>query len=212
MPRLFSTRRPSPIPLLLLGAALFWLALGTVRYFAIPKTAPVHYHANFLMEISGQAINFGKPAYMEETSSCYLTSTPLYPRQRAHLHNSDGGTVHVHTSGVSWGQFFQSLYFNLGEHAIVDDQGIVYADSDVSKVTYVLNGKTVSSVTNTLIGNEDSLLVAYGTYSPEDLKKLVTMVPDHAHNYNQTLDPSACSSTPPETSAQHLRRSFLFVQ
>jgi hypothetical protein len=209
MPRLFSNRK-SPLALLVVGAVLMWLLLGTIRFFSIPKNIPVHFHANFLMVINGQKIHFDKPEYMEETGNCYLTSTPLYPRQRAHLHNNDGATIHLHTNGVSWGQFFQSLYYTVSDHALIDDHSIVYANNGTNIVTYFINGANVSSIANTLIHSEDSLLITYGLYTPSELTSLATSIQNHAHTYNTELDPSTCSSTPPETTVEHLKKSFLF--
>ena len=209
MPR-FSLPRPATLLILIVGLLLGWLTSGVIRYIALPAPASVHYHANFQMVVDGQPVDFAQAKYMEETTACYLSTGKLKPRQRAHLHNNDGSTVHVHTDSVSWGQFFQSLNFNLGPTYFVDDTGTVYANSADKKVHYFLNGSEVQNAANTIISDDDRLLVAYGSYTSDQLKQLANAVPTTAHDFDERQDPATCSGAKPETRTERLKRAFLF--
>ncbi len=208
MARLNNPSRPTLLTLVI-GLLLGWLLIGLVRLAFLPQPVSTHYHANFLMILDNQPVNFSQDKYMEEVTSCAASGT-LTPRQRAHQHNQNGGSVHIHTDGVSWGQFFQSLSFNLGSNYLVDDTGTLYTANQGKTVRYLLNGQEVQGIANTLIASEDRLLIAYGTYSADQLKELATTVPQTAHELNTSQDPASCAGDTHETTGQRLQRAFLF--
>jgi len=94
-------------PLILV--ALFFL--GGYVYGGL-QFLPPHYHANFALYIDGKKFDFSGDQYMEDVSKCSLGNT-VYPKDRAHLHENNGNTIHVHAAGVSWEQFFSNVGFTI---------------------------------------------------------------------------------------------------
>jgi hypothetical protein len=185
-----------------------WAAIGTLRYikFVDPN---VHFHANFIVQINGKNVDFSQAKYQEDVALCVVQGTAPSPRQRAHLHNGVGDVVHVHLGGVTWGQFFQSLNFNIGNTTIVDDTGAVYAASSDEPLIFYLNGMKVPDITNRPIHSEDRLLISYGPLTAEALAARLATVPKTAATLNASVDPATCGAQETDIPTK-LRESFFW--
>jgi hypothetical protein len=186
------SRFKKAIPIFVAGLLVGVLALGAVRFVRI-KDMHTHYHANFALFVNGQRDEFKLPTYYEEVQAC--GADDANPRNRVHMHNQESYDVHVHDKGATWGHFFANLGYTLGD-SIVATSGKVYADGqDGNKLQFILNGKPEINIANKVIGNEDVLLVAYGTEDSAALQKEYKTIPHDAHHHNQTADPAACSGS-----------------
>ncbi len=184
---------------------LFWAAIGlvvglvltTTLRFANYKSTTVHYHANFALYVNGVRDQFKGPGFYEEVSSCHDDNTDD-PHERAHMHGSVNDVIHVHARGVTWQQFFANLGYTLGDTALVTGNG-TYVNSSVSKLSFILNGKSVDSIANSKIGDQDVLLINYGKDSDTTVMSRYNAIPHTAAKYDRGQDPSTCSGTRPLT-------------
>lgn len=62
------------------------------------------------MYIGGEKIDFSADKYMEDIAGCSITGN-LSAKDRAHLHENNGETIHIHHDGVTWGHFFANIGF-----------------------------------------------------------------------------------------------------
>jgi len=173
---------------LLLGA-LIMLAIRLIAY----SPEHVHYHANFAVYINGQREQFKDPTYYEEVATC--TAETMTPAKRAHLHDNVNDTIHVHDHAVTWGQFFANLNWSFGAGFIQSRDGVMYKDDGTNKLHLILNGQDYTNIdiSNYVIGDEDRLLISYGSPSKDDLNKQFESVPSTAHKYDISQDPASCS-------------------
>ncbi len=174
----------------ILGAVI---VLG-IRFF-LYKPDDVHYHANFAVYINGQRELFDSPIYYTEEAACTLGGT-VTPAGRVHMHDNVNNVIHVEDHAVTWGQFFQNLGWNMGATYLVDRAGVVYQESGNNKLNLILNGQDYTDfggLENTVIKDQDKLLVSFGDESSDTINKEYKAIPSTAKRYDTTPDPASCS-------------------
>ena len=87
---------------------------------------------------------------MEDIVGCSITGK-ISARDRVHLHENNGDTIHVHHDGVTWGHFFSNNNIAFWEDFLKLDTGEMFTTQDDTWVLYILNGKRVENQLNTLI-------------------------------------------------------------
>lgn len=170
----------------LLGA----LVVLTIRFITY-KPESAHYHANFAVYINGQREDFKQAFYYEAVAACTLDKH-IQPPERVHMHDQINDVVHVHDHGVAWGHFFQNLGWYIGPDQIKIFSQPFFPDAQ-NKITFILNGEKVPTVTNLIIGDQDKLLVDFGSTTEETLQKEYHSIAATAQKYNQAADPKSCS-------------------
>jgi len=155
---------------------------------------PPHFHANFAVYVDGERVDFSGDQYMEDVAGCSITGE-IMPKDRAHLHENNADTIHIHAAGVSWGHFFANNDITFWDNYLALDTGELYTNTEGKTMSYVLNGKVRSSTYNKLINSEDRLLVAYGDESEQELLELYNTVSDNAWEFNHKYDPGSCGGT-----------------
>lgn len=188
--KLVTTKWFIALACLVLGAAV---VMG-IR-FATYKADAIHYHANFALYINGQREEFNGAQYYSETGMCVLNGT-ITPIERAHLHDNVNDVVHVEDHAVTWGQFFANLGWPIGPTFIVSPDGTVYSEIGAKKLNLIINGQDytdLGGVANTVIKDQDKLLVSFGDISATALKQQYAAIPNTAARYDVTNDPKSCS-------------------
>ena len=167
--------------------------LGFLAYrVAVAKNPNTHYHANFAVWINGKQDTFAGPGYYEEVTACDVHNHDDV-KGHAHIHGNINSVVHVHADGVTWGDFFANLGYTLGDNLISDGNKVYTTDQDGNHLVFMLNGRPVENIANTVIKSEDVLLIDYGQDSQAALQQHYDSIPKDAHHYNVTKDPAACS-------------------
>lgn len=178
--------------LTILLVALVWFLLYIWGYVqAGIKYIPPHYHANFAMYVNGERIEFTDPKYSEDVAGCSI-SGEIVPEDRAHLHENNQDTIHIHAPWVSWGHFFANNGFAFWADYLILDSGDKYFNTQSAQVQYVLNGKLVRNPYNKNISSKDRLLINYWDVSEEGLMDLYNTVSDNAGIFNDKYDPGSC--------------------
>lgn len=168
------------------------LILG-VRFATYQPEEEVHYHANFAVYINGQREEFASPAYYVDLEESCATNQQISPHERAHMHDNVNNVAHVEDEAVTWGHFFQNIGWAVDGQFIKTQDRLLLADEQ-NNVTFVLNGKKVDGVNRLVIGDEDKLLVDYGSTSEQDIQNQYKAIPASAHKYDITPDPASCGA------------------
>ncbi len=174
--------------LILLGIYLFGYIHAGIQFI------PPHFHANFAMYINGERVDFSGDEFMEDVAGCSLTGEML-PKDRVHLHENNGETIHIHHEWASWGHFFANNGFTFWESFLTNNQEEIYVNSQTRKLSFILNDEQVDNPFNKLIRSQDRLLIVYGEESPVELQTLFAWVSDNAGEYNSKYDPGSCWGT-----------------
>lgn len=177
-----------------LGAVL---VLG-IRAATYAAPAGTHYHANFAVYINGQRETFNGLNYYEEeaATSCSVAAaseTENTPMSRVHMHGNINNVVHIEDRRVTWGNFFTAIGWNVGA-TYVASRDMVYQNNDQGRVSYILNGKQVKDIANTIIGDQDKLLVNYGAQTTTQIGQEYGQIKNNALKSDQSKDPASCGS------------------
>ena len=176
------------------------LALGTWIYLVWyvhsgSQHLPPHFHANFWVFINWERVDFSDDKYMEDVAGCSLTGK-LYAKDRAHLHENNGETIHVHHDGVTWGHFFANNNIYFWDNILIMDDGNKYENSWDTWLIFILNWEKIDNPYNKLIWSKDKLLISYGTHlSDEVTDEMYSKISNNAGEYNDKYDPGSCGGT-----------------
>lgn len=186
---------------------LIWVYLGGYIH-SWSQHIPPHFHANFAVFINGEKVDFTADEYMEDVAGCSLTNT-VYPKDRAHLHENNGDTIHIHNEGVAWGHFFANNNIYFSDDFLKMDDGKMYENIEDTWMRFILNGEVIDNPYNRLIESEDKLLVSYWTHlSDLFIDEMYSQVSSNAWEYNSKYDPGSCGGTN-ENGIKVLLREFI---
>ncbi len=175
------------------------------------NSIPPHFHTNFALFIWGEKFEFTADEYSEDVAACSIGSE-VFPKNRVHLHENNGDTIHVHHDGVTWGHFFANNGITFSNtHISFKNWKRVLFNDEKNSMKFILNGKIIDDPYNRYMMSEDKLLVSYWPEeASEALSDLYSQVVSNAWEYNNKYDPGSCWWTN-ENSTLYLLRKMLHL-
>jgi hypothetical protein len=167
-----------------IGLVVGVLLFGFVR-FAVYKPITTHYHANFGLFVNGVRDNFENFSFYEEVQACN-TDGSNDPKTRTHMHKPNN------YKAATWGAFFANLGYSLDYKVLTTGDGVFVDGQDGKKLTFTLNGQTVQTIANRVIGDDDVLLVSYGIEDAVAMQTQYRQITHDAAKIDQETDPAAC--------------------
>jgi hypothetical protein len=161
------------------------LALGVAGFYSYEKyqtsqnkEPEYHVHANFAVFLNGQRFDFAKLDYMS-IAPCTTLENSLIPVAQAHgadfsieenpklgnvhLHDMNGGVIHIHAKGITYADFFASLHMTLTNNAFIDENGEEYIATDkFGEMTFMLNGEKITDLPMREINDLDRAMISFG--------------------------------------------------
>jgi hypothetical protein len=186
---------------------LIGVCFAFILRFALVDAVVTHYHANFALYVNGVRDEFKSPTFYEEISSCTATHHDD-PKSRTHMHGNEFDTIHVHGDGVTWGHFFANISYVLGDKVLATDDGVFIDGANGKQLHFILNGKEVSSIANTVIKSEDTLLIDYSSDNMTTLSGRYATIASTAHEHNEKPDPASCSGGERESLKDRFTRTL----
>ena len=139
---------------LIVGYASFtFVTMGTDTPGAPPgagKLGDEHEHASVLVRIFGDKFDFSATTYQIKSSWI-------------HFEESDGNTVHRHSSGVTLGYLFETLGIEIDENCYIFADGRQFCTNEDYSLKYFINGDSVNSINDYVIQDDDRILISYGS-------------------------------------------------
>lgn len=112
-----------------------------------------HIHADFLVQIEDQILDFSLPKYQ---------STNEHPRSPlVHLHDGNGNVIHIHATGITWRQVFQALGFSLNASCIGTDTGNQYCTNATQVFRTYVNNHYRADLSRALVRDLDRAVFVY---------------------------------------------------
>jgi hypothetical protein len=191
------------------GVVIGALLLIGIRFALQEPPHAVHFHANWALMVDGQRVDLTAQRYMVDVLQCTIDPSHQAPEDRVHMHEGNHDIVHVHASGVTWGHFLANLGFGVGDDYLQLRDEMLRSDS-TRTLKFVLNGNRVRSIRNLAVGDQDRLLISFGTETLEEVvaNQFPTVAQD-AGEYNTRPDPASCSGAHEETFGERLRRAAI---
>ena len=145
---------------LIVGYASFtFVTMGTDTPGAPPgagKLGDEHEHASVLVRIFGDKFDFAATTYQIKSSWI-------------HFEESDGNTVHRHSSGVTLGYLFETLNIEINEDCYIFADGRQFCTNEDYSLKYFINGDRVNSIYNHVVQDDDRILISYGGETNEQV-------------------------------------------
>jgi len=119
-----------------------------------------HEHASLLVRIFGDKLDFSSPAYQIKSSWI-------------HFEDSDGTTIHRHSSGVTLGYLFNSMGFTVNDECFVFPDGREFCNgqNEDYSLKYYINHQIVKDVSDYVIEEGDRILITFGNETPEQIEE-----------------------------------------
>jgi len=152
------------IIVLLIITGIFYLIKNSenigVTGFVVGST---HDHANFMVFINGEEINFALPQYIVKA-------------KEVHIEDMNGNVIHKHATGITLGYFFKTLGFKFDENCFVFDNKKEYCNEGDKALKFYVNGERNYEYDKYEIRNLDKYLISYGNDSEEEIKKQLSSI------------------------------------
>lgn len=177
----------------ILGLVLVTMALTLYSHFKPeyePLVGDVHMHADFKVYLDGVAYDFAQEKYMSSEESALSPFT--------HLHDMNGTVIHKHMSGITLGDFFESIGMDLSRVCLTLDDGTAYCDEEGKTLKFYVNGKANDQFNAYEFDDLDRILLTYGDETKEEIQAQLESVGDEACIYSETCPERG---TPPDESS-----------
>ena len=118
-----------------------------------------HEHASVLVRIFGDILDFASPAYQIKSSWI-------------HFEDTDGTTIHRHSSGVTLGFLFNSLGFTVNDECFVFPDGREFCNgqNEDYSLKYYINHEPVSNIYDHVLEDDDRILISFGPETSEEIE------------------------------------------
>jgi hypothetical protein len=121
------------------------------------KLGDEHIHASILVRIFGDKFDFSVPTYQIKSSWI-------------HFEESDGTTVHRHSSGVELGYLFDTINIGIDNKCYIFPDGRQFCSNEDYSLKYYINHKLVNDVYDYVFEDDDRILITYGSETPDQIE------------------------------------------
>ena len=122
------------------------------------KLGDEHEHASLLVRIFGDKFDFTSPTYQIKSSWI-------------HFEDSDGTTIHRHSSGVTLGYLFANLGIDIDTECYKFPDGRQFCSNEDYRLKYYINHQIVKDVNDYVLEEDDRILITYGSETPEQIEE-----------------------------------------
>ena len=122
------------------------------------KLGDEHEHASVLVKIFGDKFDFTSPAYQIKSSWI-------------HFEDSDGTTIHRHSSGVTLGYLFANLGIGIDSECYKFPDGRQFCTNEDYSLKYYINHRIVKDINDYVFEEGDRILITYGSETPEQIEE-----------------------------------------
>ena len=121
------------------------------------KLGDEHDHASILVRIFGDKFDFSVPTYQIKSSWI-------------HFEESDGSTIHRHSSGVTLGYLFDTINIGIDNKCYIFPDGRQFCTNEDYSLKYYINHQRVNDVYDYVFEDGDRILITYGSETPEQIE------------------------------------------
>ena len=121
------------------------------------KLGDEHEHASLLVRIFGDKLDFASPAYQIKSSWI-------------HFEDSDGTTIHRHSSGVTLGYLYDSMGFTVNDECFAFPDGREFCTNEDYSLKYYINHRSVGNIYDHVLVDDDRILISFGPETPEEIE------------------------------------------
>ena len=117
-----------------------------------------HVHASLLVRVFGDTFDFSSPTYQIKSSWI-------------HFEDTDGTTIHRHSSGVTLGFLFDTLNIGIDDECYRFPDGRQFCTNEDYSLKYYINHQLANGIRDYVFEDGDRLLITYGNETPEQIEE-----------------------------------------
>ena len=122
------------------------------------KLGDEHEHASLLVRIFGDKFDFSSPTYQIKSSWI-------------HFEDSDGTTIHRHSSGVTLDYLFANIGIGIDNECYKFPDGRQFCTNEDYSLKYFINHEPVKDINDYVLEDDDRILITYGSETPEQIEE-----------------------------------------
>jgi len=122
------------------------------------KLGDEHEHASLLVRIFGDKFDFSSPTYQIKSSWI-------------HFEDSDGTTIHRHSSGVTLDYLFANIGIGIDNECYKFPDGRQFCTNEDYSLKYFINHEPVKDINDYVLEDGDRILITYGSETPEQIEE-----------------------------------------
>ena len=122
------------------------------------KLGDAHEHASLRVRIFGDKFDFAVPSYQIKNSWI-------------HFEDSDGTTIHRHSTGVTLGYLLDSINIGIDNQCFVFPDGRQFCTNEDYSLKYYINHQPVSDIREYIFEDGDRILISFGPETPEQIEE-----------------------------------------
>ena len=122
------------------------------------KLGDQHEHASLLVKIFTDKFDFSVPSYQIKSSWI-------------HFEESDGTTIHRHSSGVTLSYLFENLGIGINSECYIFPDGRQFCTNEDYSLKYYINHQLVKDINDYIIEEGDRILITFGNETPEQIEE-----------------------------------------
>ena len=122
------------------------------------KLGDEHEHASLLVRIFGDTFDFSSPSYQIKSSWI-------------HFEDSDGTTIHRHSTGVTLGYLFANIGIGIDSECYKFPDGRSFCTNEDYSLKYYINHQIVKDINDHVLEEGDRILITYGNETPEQIEE-----------------------------------------
>ena len=117
-----------------------------------------HVHASLLVRLFGDKFDFAVPSYQIKSSWI-------------HFEDSDGTTIHRHSSGVMLDYLFDTLNIGIDSECYRFPDGRQFCTNEDYSLKYYINHQIVNDIRDYVFEDGDRILITFGNETPEQIEE-----------------------------------------
>lgn len=183
---------PHQFKLLLALVSFTLLGVGLAYYmFYVKPTAEeeVHVHADFLMYINDERMDF--------TDDKYQSALNHILHEDFHFHDNNDKVIHRHADGLTLADFISSIGYTLTDDCLTTDTGAQYCKDENKTLRLYVNEVVVSDTRSYIPQEEDRILIYYGEPNNTKIPQYLSEISNDACIYSYTCPERG--TPPPES-------------
>lgn len=150
----------------------------------------VHVHSDFVLFLDGEEIDLSDDKYQSKTAHILHADV--------HLHDNNDEVIHRHDHGITLGEFFGSIGFDLTPDCITSDTGTLFCTNDPNELMVFVNDERIEDFANYVNQEEDRILIYFGDKDDsETIKNLLLSITNNSCIYSGTCPERGVA--PPES-------------
>ena len=122
------------------------------------KLGDEHEHASLLVRIFGDKFDFSSPTYQIKSSWI-------------HFEDSDGTTIHRHSSGVTLDYLFANIGIGIDNECYKFPDGRQFCTNEDYSLKYFINHEPVKDINDYVLEDGDRILITYGSETSEQIEE-----------------------------------------